>query len=245
MIWYSASQPLLFPYVHMVERFARCDHVVVLYEAQFTRDKMSQVVMAGNGPVKITVPLDKAGRRPFEDVVLLDPYAWREALKRKMAVIYGKQSGYRRHRDQFHAFLDGLPSQSLSCAELGHRCIQWCCELLKLGFATHVSHELVPQRPADPCAWMRSFAVPLAATDYLQGAASIESYFVPGVFAPVRVWGQQFEVPHYRQLSSGFNPQVSVLDPLFMHGAEFVRELVRADCGPGGRAGTMARMTNV
>ena len=248
MKWVSCTQPILFPPLHLIERFVRCDEIVLMVEAQLARDSNHawNVVQTKSGPLRFGPDLVRKGRRPIADHVLRDPAAFSEKLYAQMKHAFGKRPGFQELEFDFCQLCEDLATfgEGLDLAELNRITMAWC---LHAAGGQHVrisrSVSLLPERPKDPCEWMAQLAQAAGATDYLQGARSIETYFRPGSFKPkgVRVWGQRYEAPLLEQLGPSLYP-VSVLDPLFMHGTEAVRRKVFAHRGRGTDADTLIEM---
>ena len=65
--WVTCTQPLLFPPLYMIERFARCDAVVLMQEAQHSRQAEHSWLMLSSptGPLKVSLRCKAKNRRPL------------------------------------------------------------------------------------------------------------------------------------------------------------------------------------
>jgi hypothetical protein len=233
-VWYTAEQPTLFPALYLMERMARVHHWVVLEEAQFDRDHVQFKVMAQHGVLTLSVELEGASRRPFNECGLRNPQRWAEKTAFTLQTCYGKQSPYRALKPQIEALFDSLSVEP----DLVRACdttLLWCADLLGIDATVWHSKQLVAERPEEPTAWMASFADPLEATDYLQGADSMRSYFVKGPFEDrgMLTWGQDFRYRYTSVQGRGVEASMSVLDALFVQGVEATRSLLHLDRGRG------------
>jgi hypothetical protein len=236
-VWYTANQPLFFPPIHMVERFARCHAVVVLQEAQWHRKggHTRTELMGPNGPFCVSLPVRDKGQRPLDQMFVVP--GWSNDLLRTLRGNYRKGIGWSCLSDGLRTLLTALDSQETRVCDIGEGIIRWLGHVLGLGYTVHRSRDLVPERPGEPTAWMASFAPHLRATDYVQGQISIAAYFAPGAFRAqgCRLWSQQYSVPYQP-------PVISILDPLLRYGPAMVRELIKAAAGPGAAVGTTRHM---
>jgi hypothetical protein len=236
-IWYTATQPLFFPRIHMLERFARCHRVVILQEAQWQRHggHTRTMLAGGSGPFSAPLQVKNKGQRPLDQLEVLP--GWSGPFIRTLEGTYGRCPGWPPVGPSLLRLLAGLDGDGITVADVGEVLIRWLGSLLGLSCQVIRSKDLVPERPREPTAWMASFARPLGATDYLQGARAIAAYFVPGVFsaAGCRVWGQTFK-HHYHPDGA------TALDPLFRRGLPFLRDLILGNLGRGAAVGTAVRM---
>ncbi len=235
IVWYTAEQPTLFPALYLMERMARVHHWVVLEEAQFDRDHVQFKVMAQHGVLQLSVELERASRRrPFNECGVLNPRSWADKTAVTLQTCYGKQSPYRALKPQIEALFDALSVEP----DLVRACditLLWCADLLGIYTTVWHSRQLTAKRPEEPTAWMASFADPLEATDYLQGADSMRSYFVKRPFEDrgMLTWGQDFRCRYTSLQGRGVEASMSVLDALFVQGVEATRSLLWVDRGPG------------
>jgi hypothetical protein len=222
--WYTATQPLFFPKLHMMERFARCHDVVVLGEAQWQRHggHTRCELVGANGPFGLSLRVRGRGQKPLNQLRTVP--GWSKDVLRTVVGTYGRAPGWADCGPELVAMLVALDRPEATVADVGEDIIRWLGQTLDLGYRVHRSERLVLHRHPEPCTWMASFAEPLNATDYLQGKDSIRGYFSPGVFAPrqIRLWGQSWNDP---QTHTG----ASVLDSLLRCGRQWTRDLIRAN----------------
>lgn len=247
MYWVTCTQPLLFPPIYMIERFARCHCVVLMQEAQFSRKANHgwALIKTPQGPFKIGPTLKKKNRRPIDEIEVLDPAGWATHLDKQLHGFYKGALGYQETRESLDRLLQSIAeARDLTLHRLNEMTIWW--SLGQAGVLRRLvpSKRLVPERPLDPTQWLADLAHGAGATDYIQGVTSIQSYFQSGVFARkgMQVWGQDFDVPFYEPPDKVFDPLVSVLDPLMMCGRSWVRTVVGADAPIGSAFQTAVSM---
>jgi|GEM_PF-3241102 len=256
--WATATQPLLFPPLYMIERFARCDVVVLMQEAQHSRQAEHSWVLltSPTGPLKVSLPCKAKNRRPIDEIEVLDLEAWCNALRHRLKTAYGKQPGYAQIAPSLDIFLEQLALTTAADGgnptlfDVSRRTMIWCCRVLGVFPIWHHSKYLVPERPADAVAWLAELAHAAGATDYVQGRVSIESYFTPGAFRRlgIRLWAQEWRQPGLSRLAGlsrlGGQPSLrtSMLDALLIDGPERLRPLIDAGAGKGASAGSVVEL---
>ena len=223
-VWYTATQPILFPPLHLAQRATKVDHFVIMEEAQFSRAMQSnRIALVGkDGGFTITAPYRKHSNRvAFGDIVLGDLKGFKIKLRKALDMLYAKASHYEEYRDMVFAHIDGF-EEGMSSVEACEYAYRFLKDLLGLGYTIERSRDLLEERPESPTEWLAELGVRLKATDYVQGMSTIEAYFREGVFKErgIRVWGQVYKIPDYGQLAKEFEPYVSYLDPLFLCGRD-------------------------
>jgi hypothetical protein len=245
--WVTATQPLLFPPLYMIERFARCDAVVLMQEAQHSRQAEHSWLMLSSptGPLKVSLRCKSKNRRPLDEILVLDLERWCTDLRRRLRMAYGRQPGHAAIAASLDSFLDGLGRMTdPTLHEVARQTMLWCCGMVGVHPAWHDSKALVPERPASAPDWLAELASAAEATDYVQGETSIRDYFVPGAFRRhgIRVWAQDWRPGEVPRLGDPYNSRISVLDALLVAGPDWARSAIRADAGRGSAAGSMLWM---
>jgi hypothetical protein len=253
MVWMTCTQPLFFPPLYMMERFARCHRIVLMQEAQYSRHANHSwaLLKPAEGAFRLKVSLRGKNRRPIDAIEVIDPAKWAEKTAKTLHGFYVRQLGYETLRASLDQLLESIARQEhLTLHRLNRMTMGWC--LAQCGVVRPMvdSKHLIADRPEEPTAWLAGLAAAQNATDYLQGEVSIQDYFVPGTFAPhgIRVWGQRFHVPHYDQLDmtgaepAAFDPLVSCLDALMVMGRDWVQHAIGARRPPGEGFDTVVRM---
>ena len=236
--WVTCTQPLLFPPLYMIERFARCDKVVLMQEAQHSRQAEHSWLMLSSptGPLKVSLRCKAKNRRPLDQIEVLDLERWCAGLRRRLRLTYVRQPGYAAVAPSLDAFLDQLGRmEDPTLHAVASQTMRWCCDVVGVHPAWHDSKSLVAARPASAPHWLAALAAAVGATDYVQGETSIRDYFVPGAFRRqgIRVWAQAWQPPEVPRLGDPYNPRISVLDALLVAGPAWVRAAISADAGPG------------
>ena len=248
----TATQPLLFPPLYMVERFARCDVVVLMQEAQHSRqaEHSWMLLSTPDGEVKISLRCRDKNRRPIDEIEVLDLERWCADLQRRLRMTYGKQPGYAQIAPSLDIFLEKLALTTAADGgnptlfDVSRRTMIWCCRMLGVFPLWEHSQYLVPERPADAVAWLAELAAAAGATDYVQGRVSIDNYFTPGAFRRhgIRLWAQEWWQPGLSRLGGQPSLRTSVLDSLLIDGPERLRLLIDGNAGKGARAGSVVEL---
>lgn len=233
-IWATVQQPNLFPSIYMMERFTRCDHVVIFDQAQFDRDNAQFKLMTSNGVELKTVELENAPHHAlFDSRLLYRKEVWARKTKFAAQTIYGKSIHYRELKKWFETVVDAM-----ACKEnLTDFCkLSMEAPLRLMGVSTQfiVGSQLIPQRADNPVQCLVDYCRQLHVTDYVQGLKSMTSYFTKGPFedANIRTWGQDFTAS-YKYQERERDGTFSILDLLFTSGVEAARICIDAGLGPG------------
>jgi hypothetical protein len=247
--WVTCTQPLFFPPLYMLERFARCDVVILMQEAQHNRQAEHSwcLMSAKDGPAKESLTCHKKNRRPIDEIEVMDLARWADKFERKCADRYGKLDGYREVEKQFTTlmgYLRSISDKQPDLAYVNRVTMRWLHSVLHLPVPLIASKDLVPQRPDHAPDWLAALTKAVGGTDYIQGATSIRSYFTPGAFAPhgIRVWGQDWKAPALPRLCEDTSIRLSALDAMFCGGVEWCREAIGATAGVGENNGTAISM---
>ena len=245
--WVTCTQPLLFPPLYMIERFARCDVVVLMQEAQHSRQAEHSwlLLTSPDGEVKISLRCKDKNRRPIDQIRVLDLERWCVDLKLRLRMAYGRQPGYAAAGQALDRFLDGLGQMvDPTLHEVSRATMIFASACLGVHPVWLDSKSLVPERPADAVAWLADLAYAAGATDYVQGRVSIENYFSPGAFERhgIHLWAQEWPQPELPRLGGQPGLRTSLLDSLLISGPERLRELIGADAGKGARAGSVVEL---
>jgi hypothetical protein len=243
-VWFTVQQPILFPPVYMMERFARCHHVVVFDEAQFDRDNIQFQLMTLQGPKMQSISLVDANyQMSFADRVIAHPDIWARKLLTTAQTVYGRQEHYKHLKGWFTAVVSRLVAE--------HRLHLFCVlatqalfDLLGMPTELHLGSAYGLPKAEEPTEWVAAFGDPIGVTDYVQGGKSMHSYFVKGPFERRRVttWAQLFETEYPSTAGRLGTAGLSILDLLFTCGVAEARRLLLLDCGPGNH-GTVELVT--
>jgi hypothetical protein len=235
-IWATVQQPILFPPIYMMERFARCHDVVVLDAAQFDRDNTQFLLMFQHGPVMQSVQLEAADHKMlFRDRRVMRGDVWARKLLQTAQTVYGKRAHFKEHSGWFNRTVTKMAHET----DLTAFCltsVMAVAELLGMTTNFFLGSAMVTQRDPDPTAWLVQLCSQLQCTDYIQGERSMRNYFVSGPFenADIRTWGQRFDV-EYQSTGRAGNGGMSILDLLFTEGVDHAREILMVDRGAGPR----------
>ena len=246
-LWVTATQPLLFPPLYMIERFARCDVVVLMQEAQHSRqaEHSWMLLSTPDGEVKISLRCKDKNRRPIDEIRVLDLERWCADLQRRLRMTYGREPGYATTAPALDSFLDTLGQlREPTLHQVSRASMIFTAACLGVHPVWLDSKTLVPERPADAVAWLAELAHAAGATDYVQGRVSIENYFTPGAFRRhgIRLWAQKWRQPGLSRLGGQPSLRTSLLDSLLIDGPERLRQLIDGNAGKGARAGSVVEL---
>lgn len=246
--WVTCTQPLFFPPLYMLERFARCDVVVLMQEAQHNRQAEHSWCMLSTtaGLRKESLTCRDKNRRPIDEIEVLDLKRWTDKFSKSCELAYGKQAGYREVLDSFETLLDELyyAPEGITLAEVSAKTMGWLQEQALIDTKVLWSKDLIQVRPDHAPEWLAGLTLEVEGTDYIQGETSIRSYFTPGTFKQygLRVWGQAWKAPEIPRLCPDFSIRLSALDTLFCAGRAWVQDAIGAAAGRGEAFGTAVSM---
>lgn len=229
--WYTCQQPFVFAPVFIMERRMRIDHWVVFEEVHFDRDSVQYLLGDKNGPIEGRLPVRKPRMKPIHSIKTVDTRRWVKELSRQVQYIYGRQDPYLALQDRWTALLDrisDMDSFSAICSET----LDFTIEALGVDMyplKIHDSRDLVKNRPQNPTQWIEECGKALGATDYIQGASSMEEYFSPEYMRSMRVWAQDVKLEYKGVGGNIHDGTYSILDLLFTQTPDQIKTLFKAD----------------
>lgn len=234
-VWYTATQPMLFPPMHMLERMYRVDHFVLMHEAQIDRKTLHVNLIGANGRMMFTPDLIKGNRNSYGNCNLLD-FKFIDKLRKATDLTYAKFEAYRSLQESWHMWLDAAGSLH-NLFSLCYSSLLWTARAIRPQDSLNVSisRSLVPDRQGTATQWLVDLGLALKATDYMQGGTGLRGYIDVAEFqtAGIRLWEQSFKHPYAQD--------ISVLDILFRYGPSEVAAYARPHAGRGNSCGTMER----
>ena len=234
--WLTATQPIILPAVHIVARWAQCDLLLWMQDAQYSRSlavAKTTLIDPDCKEVKVTLPLSGSKRGPVGEMRLADADVHLTKFSKRLQTLYGKYEAYRTEtRHEFERLIDQLRcAAAFSVDAVAEDSFQWLRRLLDLRVESLFSGDRYSSEESEPTAYLADMARGLGATDYMQGCATIDAYFKRGEFAKrgVRVFAQHYSVPGYTAGRHRSVTNLSILDWLATKGvAEVKAEMKQA-----------------
>lgn len=240
--YYTNTQSLFLPAVYMMARFAQCQYVVIMEEAQFHRKGHQARTLAydQNGKESyLSMPVSKADRKPLNEVDLVDPIVHLPRLLRKVYGYYHKFPKFKEGFESFEGIIDMLVKQKSCSNEMGLNELN--VHLMTWGFAISgieaklvMSRSIVDPRPENPSDWMAELGHGLGAYTYYTSHSGMQEYLSTQSFHKygIQLRVQSYNMSKYRVIGdSPPNAWVTFLDPLFYLGIEEYRQLIRDGVG--------------
>lgn len=242
-----ATQPTLFPPVHLLSRALASDHLVLLTTAQFSRRTQSNGrsfltwqnacrIVAPSGPMILVAPTGES-RLPLDRTSTVR--GWPQRFQRSIQMALGKAPHYHEIVGDVHRLLDQGDCYTLG----GLNLVTWLWALGRLhglawpycinrdavaaaaGLSVHVDGQLAPvHRPGS--AWMLDLCLAARADRYVAGATAAGEYLDTSSFAEagVDVVVHRFDPEPWPQRAEGFEPDVCILDLVAAVGWDGARE---------------------
>lgn len=232
---YTANQPLFFPHIYMMNRYANVDHLVHMNEAQYTRSghqaRVELLDKTGN-VVLLRINLKDRSFKSINEVELFNADETITTIIRTVQMLYGAQPAYRKLKDSFVGHLEDarlMFSSGTVLSEFDEYLLRWVLDVSGVEVVQHVSDRLLKERPEHPSEWMSELGVAINCKRYLGGAVAINSYVRASDFDSrgLDVIAQNYKMSPYKRGSMySDRATVSCLDPLFYGGPELLQELI-------------------
>ncbi len=217
------QQPHYFPEMYLWNRMLNVDKIVVMDNVQMNRrstQRKTPIKLNGE-KYYLTVPVKGGSRQQLDEAVIGNSGLWISSLVTTLRHAYGKQPYFeeifKKYFEWHHYRRITLISLNLEAiAEIG-RHLGVTAPFLSLS-SLNIDREKF--RKAD---LILEVCRQLGATEYLCGKVSVvgdekeEPYLNADDFhgAGIRLLGQNWKCPKYRQGKGAFIPNLSILDPLF------------------------------
>lgn len=224
----SIQQPEFFPWLGYFHKIASVDAVVFLDNVQFkkryfeNRNKVRTV----EGWSWLRVPVLSKGRytQDIADVEIDTAAPWKRKLAQSLTVNYRKAPFWTANGEPLLAYMSDFASASLSEFNIGF--IEFIMSVLAIEKPTTLASSLGTEKSGSDLILEINRA--MSADRYFSGVAG-RDYLIEDDFknAGIQIEYQDFHHPVYDQLWDGpFQPYMSVIDPLFVHGADATRSLI-------------------
>jgi len=215
----AIHQPHYLPWLGYFAKWAAADLFVFLDTVQFEKNgwQNRNRIKTRDGVRWLTVPVRASLGTPIKDVTIDESQPWPGRHLRMIEHAYAKAPCWPRWRDQIRTFYDGHWTR---LAPLAADSAIWLARELDIAVPTRLSSQIaLPEGdPKDATARLVALCQAVGADTYLAGADS--SYMDLDQFAAagISVETQHFEHPTYAQEHGKFEPFLSALDLLLMHG---------------------------
>ncbi len=204
---------------------AQADAFVFLDSVQFTRRdwRTRNRIKTAQGPLWLTIPVKQKGNylAPIDAMEIAEP-GWAAKHLRSIEGAYRRAPGFPSAIEAIRAAYAGVADQPMLSAVNQHLTQALCAVLgIKTPFLRDV--DLLPRESLDaldPTQRLVELAAAVGASHYISGP-SARSYLDEGAFAARGMaveWMSYSGLPEYPQLWGGFEPAVSILDPLLTLG---------------------------
>lgn len=227
---FTTTQPLFLPCTYMMARFTQVEGIIVMEEAQFHRKghHARANIVTPQGRNHIGPALQKANRKPIDEILLSDPKKTLEKMQATIKMTYGKTKGFKQVGD---GLLDALEYEKyaqmgtgdVALLDLCNGTLDWALQVSGISTPVYMSKDLVPERPEHASQWMADLGESVGLHVYYAGAASIDSYIRDEDFEP-RGMGykkQNYVMPSYENYGGiESNGWISFIDPLFHRGQD-------------------------
>lgn len=215
----TVTQPQFFPPLFMFVRFAQCDKIVFMEEAQYSVSGGHSRLVAKSSESNVTIPLTLIGRgrKPLCDIGV---------SKEQHLFIKNINEHYKdspRYGDSTLPFvLSLMDNNETSLSGFNISIIKSLLSSFAINCTVLKSREVVPNRPENPTEWISYIAMLCNEQDYIQGRVGIESYLEIDKFKAknINVWAQN--------TISTMPISESVLSFIFKYGVIGTMRIIRA-----------------
>lgn len=222
MLTVAIHQPQYLPYLGFFHKLVHCDVFIALDHVQYqsgglqNRNKIKTV----NGPQWLTVPVSASLSDAIKDVRIPAQQAgWARKHWQSLQTSYAKAPYFKTYAPELQAILMGGQHSQLCSVDM--QLIEWAMKVMGINTRIVYSSMLSPEGQASEM--LIALCRALGATRYFSGQGG-KRYMELPLFsqAGIEIEWQQFLPPSYPQLfpALGFIPNLSVLDAIFMCGAE-------------------------
>lgn len=226
-------QPTLFPSLYVFNRAHQSDLFVTMLSAQFcaanrkedgNKGKTGQrhMKLGGLKPVDwVSIPIVKE-LQPLRSTELKPSQEWRDRTMDELASRYSTTPYW----DRYRSAISKLLQESETLGELNTSIFKWGHTLFEL--SCDIVDDVDLCEPTKGNDWVFSMVQASGADTLITGAPSLnyldqQRYAESGLKVQVQNW----TCPEYDQISDGWTPNLSMLDPLFHIGAEATSILVK------------------
>ena len=195
------------------------DVFIVHDDLQYTKGdwRNRNKIKTPRGAEWITVPVNYEHTSQSIDETRIDTKTpWAQKMLNRIHESYRTAPFFQPYFSELTSLLEE-PANTIS--ELNLRLLYWVCQHLKIDTSIVHSREYHPK--GTKTERLIGILQKAGASTYLSGPAA-QSYLVPALFeeAGIRLEYKTYDYPEYQQLYPPYQPNVTILDLLFMTGAE-------------------------
>lgn len=222
----AIHQPNYLPWLGYFDKIAKSDIFVFLDDVEYTSNSFTNrnKIKTPGGWTWLTVPVRSTNTR-INDVEIATNEQWRETHRKSLQHNYGKAKYFDEHRTVFERIYE---HRWLSLAELNETLVRRICDMLDIDCQFVRSSTF--QVDGEKTEQLVELCTELDADRYLSGQGA-KSYVDPSQFqsANITLAYQSFDYPVYRQRFDGFEPNLSIIDPLFNVGSDRTAQFLHTD----------------
>lgn len=215
----AVHQPQYLPWLGYFDKIASADIFVLLDTVQYKKNEWQNRnrIKGPSGPQWLTVPVSCRFGERIDEVRIHNREHWQKRQRQAILSNYGRAP----FRELLAGFLEEVFSRSWDrLSELNIFTVKRLSEILGISTPMYIASEL-PPFPETPDERLIAIARYFGAEGYLAGSGG-QAYMQLDKFkrAGITVQFQEYHHPVYRQLFTGFEPYLSVVDLIFNHGNE-------------------------
>lgn len=234
---YTANQPLFFPHIYMLNRYANVTALVHMNDAQFTKfghQSRVELLDKHGKEVLLVVPLKDRNFKRLNEVEVADVEKTIRKIQQTLQMLYGRYDAYKALEPSLTealCFLSQMATQGpITLASWNGVLFRWLKRSLNLKLEEYDSPVIVPKRPENPSEWVAAMGAAINCKTYLGGKVAQEAYIREEDFSSrgMTFVAQNYKMKPYRRYAGAMSDRatVSVLDPLFIGGPDLVHELI-------------------
>lgn len=222
----TIHQPQFLPWLGYLDKIDQADLFIVLDTVQFKKHEWQNRnrIRTATGWQWLTVPVLQHFGQRIDDVLINPTAAWRAQHLRALDVHYARAPYRNRYVPELRELYE-RPWRKLS--DINGAVIRWLLKAYGITTPVHCASEWSARE--EPTDRLVDLCRAVGATQYLAGPGA-DGYMDKPRFetSGVRLEMQAFQHPVYRQVYEPFEPNLSAIDLLLIHGPEALATLRQA-----------------
>ena len=231
---YTANQPLFFPHIYMMNRYANVGNFVAMNNAQFTKfghqSRVELLDKHGNERLVI-IPLKNRSFKAINEVELDNPIKAITKFMKTLKTLYGSAP----HFVDVFSFVEETMAtapvhEGVTLAEFNNRILHSLFMWLELPVKWYDSDVIVPVRSDAPSEWVAQMGAAINCTLYVGGGTAQNAYIKEEDFSSrgMSFVAQDFKLEGYTRFKGAVATRatVSILDPLFWVGKDATLDII-------------------
>lgn len=210
----SIHQPNYIPWIGYFDKVSQSDVHVFLDDVEYSKNgytNRNKILMNSN-ETYLTIPIPKKYYNSnISDIMISDP-KWKNKHLKTLKQAYSKAGYVKQYMPELEDII--VRNNNLSC--LNTEIIVWLCNNLNISTEFVFSSDIENNKDFSKTELLVDLCTVLKASKYISGLGA-RNYLQTGKFAIDVAW-QDFTHPKYKQNSSVFVENMSVLDLLFNEG---------------------------